>query len=76
MITNWKLSLKLLLALAVVIVFGIYSTTIKKKGYRTPPDPSKVQKIKLQPNFKAEHLYSPSENKNGSWVAMTFDDKG
>lgn len=36
----------------------------------------KVEKLKLQPNFKAEHLYSPSESKNGSWVAMTFDDKG
>lgn len=36
----------------------------------------KVEKLKLLPNFKAEHLYSPSESKNGSWVAMTFDDKG
>ncbi|RZK67355.1 MAG: heme-binding protein, partial [Pedobacter sp.] len=30
----------------------------------------------MLPDFKAEHLYSPSEHKNGSWVAMTFDDKG
>lgn len=36
----------------------------------------KVDKLKLQPGFKAEHIYSPSENKQGSWVAMTFDDKG
>jgi putative heme-binding domain-containing protein len=42
-----------------------------------PPDPNpKAQKLKLQPNFKAEHLYSPSEAGNGSWVSMTFDDKG
>ncbi len=77
MITNCKLSLKLLSALAVVILVGIYSTKIKKFRFNTPADAySKVQKIKLQPNFKAEHLYSPSENNNGSWVAMTFDDKG
>ncbi|MBC7921619.1 MAG: c-type cytochrome [Ferruginibacter sp.] len=37
---------------------------------------AKVQKLKLPPGFRAEHLYSPSENKNGSWVAMTFDDRG
>jgi putative heme-binding domain-containing protein len=36
----------------------------------------KVEKLKLLTGFKAEHLYSPSENKNGSWVAMTFDTKG
>ncbi len=36
----------------------------------------KVEKLKLLPNFNAEHLYSPSESKNGSWVAMTFDNKG
>jgi putative heme-binding domain-containing protein len=36
----------------------------------------KVKKLKLLPGFKAEHLYSPSENKMGSWVSMAFDDKG
>lgn len=36
---------------------------------------AKLAKLKLQPDFKAEHLYSPSENNQGSWVAMTFDDK-
>src|SRR5690606_15758570 len=36
----------------------------------------KVQKITVVPDFVVEHLYSPSENKKGSWVAMTFDDKG
>src|SRR5690606_41076477 len=39
------------------------------------PNP-KVDKLKLQPGFVAEHLYSPSENEQGSWVSMTFDDKG
>ena len=33
-------------------------------------------KLNLQPGFKIKHLYSPSENKQGSWVSMTFDPKG
>lgn len=40
-----------------------------------PGDP-KIAKLKLPDDFAAEHLYSPSENEQGSWVAMTFDDKG
>lgn len=48
---------------------GAESKTIKKI------DP-KVESLKLQPGFEAEHLYSPSENDQGSWVAMAFDDKG
>lgn len=39
------------------------------------PNP-KIDKLKLPPGFKAEHIYSPGENNQGSWVAMTFDDKG
>lgn len=35
-----------------------------------------LDKLKLQEGFVAEHLYSPSEHKQGSWVAMTFDDRG
>ncbi|WPP52828.1 c-type cytochrome [Catalinimonas niigatensis] len=40
------------------------------------PLPPKLEKLKLQSGFKAEHLYSPSENEMGSWVSMTFDDQG
>jgi putative heme-binding domain-containing protein len=36
----------------------------------------KIDKLKLPPGFKAEHLYSPEEHDQGSWVAMTFDHKG
>src|SRR3546814_6374755 len=36
----------------------------------------KVEKITVANDFVVEHLYSPSENEKGSWVAMTFDDKG
>lgn len=72
-----KLSIKLILTLTVVILVSIYSTTIKSTFFNPADDPNpKIQKLKLQPNFKAEHLYSPSEAGNGSWVSMTFDDKG
>ena len=37
---------------------------------------TKISKLKLPAHFKVDHLYSPSEHDNGSWVAMTFDDKG
>lgn len=36
----------------------------------------KIAKLKLQPGFQVEHLYGPSENGNGSWVSMAFDNKG
>lgn len=36
----------------------------------------KIARLKLQPGFKAERLFGPSENEDGSWVSMTFDDKG
>ena len=37
---------------------------------------SKIDKLKVLPGFQVEHLYSPSENERGSWVAMAFDPKG
>ncbi|HEX8607660.1 MAG TPA: hypothetical protein VF679_03345, partial [Pedobacter sp.] len=64
-------SARLLVCLSAFIIFTVSFTTFKK----ILPGP-KVDKLKLLPDFKAEHLYSPSEHKNGSWVAMTFDDKG
>src|SRR6476659_2710226 len=36
----------------------------------------RIAKLKLPPGFHAEHLYSPKEHDQGSWVAMTFDNKG
>ncbi|XOV95337.1 MAG: c-type cytochrome [Bacteroidota bacterium] len=36
----------------------------------------KIQKLKLQPGFAGEHLFSPSDHDMGSWVSMAFDDKG
>jgi putative heme-binding domain-containing protein len=71
------LPVKLILAAAAIVLLGFsFSNIIKPKTVSNiGPDP-KIEKLKLQPGFKAEHLYSPSENGQGSWVAMTFDDKG
>lgn len=36
----------------------------------------KIRKLNLPVGFKAERIYSPGEHDQGSWVSMTFDDKG
>lgn len=46
------------------------------RNNKVPEGDARVDNLKLPPGFVAEHLYSPSENEKGSWVAMTFDDKG
>jgi putative heme-binding domain-containing protein len=55
----------------------LFSCNVKDddKANEKPLDP-KVQKLKLLPDFNADHLYSPGENEQGSWVAMAFDNKG
>ncbi|WP_337041685.1 c-type cytochrome [Emticicia sp. 17c] len=68
-------TLKLLAAIVGVSLFAASYTSLKENP-DTIEDNPKIAKIKLQPGFKIEHLYSPSENKQGSWVSMTFDDKG
>jgi len=39
-------------------------------------DDPKTKKIVLPDGFAVEHIHSPSDNGQGSWIAMTFDDKG
>ncbi|PRX99404.1 putative heme-binding domain-containing protein [Pontibacter ummariensis] len=69
--------LKLLLALSVSVIVDSSCSRIDKEEIvsSTSIDP-KVEKLKLPTGFQAEHLYSPSENEQGSWVSMTFDSKG
>ncbi|WP_199879933.1 c-type cytochrome [Arundinibacter roseus] len=68
---------KALLGLGIVVLLGAFYTKMAPFAPTHPrPDDSKADKLKLQPGFTAEHLYSPSENGQGSWVAMAFDDKG
>ncbi|REA64050.1 heme-binding protein [Dyadobacter luteus] len=74
---NQKKWYRLPITLALVIAVGVLSgILISNRPAKHRPPGSKVDKIKLPTGFKAEHLYSPSESKNGSWVSMAFDDKG
>jgi putative heme-binding domain-containing protein len=47
-----------------------------KSGNSNRPAHPKLDKLKLTEGFQAEHLYSPSAHEQGSWVSMTFDNKG
>jgi len=69
-----KLPMTIAILLSVAIFSGVMlsSRTAKNRA----PDGSKADKLKLPAGFKAEHLYSPSAASKGSWVSMTFDDKG
>jgi putative heme-binding domain-containing protein len=60
------------LSLAVLITLLTVSCNQKPEKPTNP----KIDKLKLPPGFQAEHLYSPAEHDQGSWVAMTFDNKG
>ncbi|HMI67489.1 MAG TPA: c-type cytochrome [Cyclobacteriaceae bacterium] len=67
--------IKLAFTLCVCALLWASCRTDKSTG-KTSPVNSKIEKLKIQPGFQVEHLYSPSENDQGSWVAMTFDPKG
>lgn len=69
------LSVKSFLTIAAFTLVFFSCNEGEKTGTAVSSDP-KVEKLKLQPGFKAERLFGPSENGEGSWVAMTFDDKG
>src|SRR5690606_1787923 len=56
--------------------FVLFSCKDGKSPEATGPADPKVERLKLQPGFTAERLFGPSENEDGSWVSMTFDDKG
>lgn len=61
--------------LTVCLCFVLFGISCKQSGSDKNEDP-KIAKLVLPPGFHAEHLYSPTDNDQGSWVAMTFDDKG
>lgn len=65
-----------LLAAAVFFMLVSCGSDQKKQADVLDNQDPKIAKLKLLPGFQAEHLYSPSEAGTGSWVAMTFDDKG
>lgn len=57
-------------------VLAILVACSKKEEGRQLTGNPKIDKLKLPDGFEAELIYSPGENDQGSWVAMTFDDKG
>jgi putative heme-binding domain-containing protein len=66
----------LTLAISALLIANSF-TFLKSQVRRSMDDDNpKIKKMRLTEGFKAEHLYSPSEEEQGSWVAMTFDDKG
>ncbi|SKB29410.1 putative heme-binding domain-containing protein [Parapedobacter luteus] len=73
--TFMKKNRGLVAALQVLLLASACQTEKEDESVKVDTGP-KVEKITAAPDFVVEHLYSPSENKEGSWVAMTFDDKG
>ena len=64
----WKL-------LLVLLLFNLGISCNQPAKEKKAGDP-KIEKLTLPEGFHIEHLYSPGENDQGSWIAMTFDDKG
>ena len=61
----------------IILLAGIsFSCAKKEESSRQLTGIPKIDKLKLPEGFVAELLYSPGEMDQGSWVAMTFDDKG
>lgn len=69
-----KKGMSLLLAFAGIALVGSAWISMQHAVPATDGNP-KIDKLKLLPGFKAEHLYTPSEHDQGSWVSMTFDEK-
>ncbi len=65
----------LFLLFSVIILFSCNNSSEVKSDTIISSDP-KIANLKLPEGFHADHLYGPSENEEGSWVSMTFDDKG
>ncbi len=63
-----------LLSLVLVFVISCSDETVNTEIENKVT--GKAAMIKLPEGFHAEHLYSPYESETGSWVSMTFDNKG
>lgn len=67
-------------ALSVVVIGllvfnSLHNPNSSEPGYAKGINP-KTDKISVRSGFKVEHLFSPSDDSVGSWVSMTFDNKG
>ena len=74
MMKNKTACLKLMLA--ILIFSGISCKNKSDEKSFTTATVEVANNLKLPEGFHAEKLYSPGQNDQGSWVAMTFDDKG
>lgn len=70
-----NLKLKRTLNFLSALLILVFASACQNKDTATKGNP-KIDKLKLPVGFQAEHLYSPADNDQGSWVAMTFDNKG
>ncbi len=59
-----------------LVLASVFLLSCGNDGATEKSSNPKISKLKLLPDFEVDHLYSPSDSENGSWVAMTFDDKG
>jgi putative heme-binding domain-containing protein len=65
------------IGLGILSLIAISFTSFRYGPWKVKPaETDKVGRLKVPAGFKAEHLFSPSEANLGSWVSMTFDDKG
>jgi putative heme-binding domain-containing protein len=64
-----------LLFLGVVLAASFTFITNKNEPFPPSADP-KIANLKLPEGFRADRLYGPSKNGEGSWVSMCFDNKG
>ena len=69
-------TIKLIFGLMALVSVASFTILRNPQPVNIDNDNPKIKKLRLSQGFSAEHLYSPSENSQGSWVAMTFDDKG
>jgi len=59
-----------------IVAVSCNNQSTSEDAQKSGTEDSAITKLKLQPGFHAEHLYSPSEHGQGSWVSMTFDPEG
>jgi putative heme-binding domain-containing protein len=74
--TKKRNSIGILLSTIFFMVLLISFTENKKSFIIQDPKDPKITNLKLPEGFHAERLYGPSQKGEGSWVAMTFDQKG
>ena len=70
--------LKIPIIVSGIVASGIFCGALisNRTALHQAPKNDKISKLKLPEGFVAEHLFSPSDAQDGSWVSMTFDDKG